>query len=86
MAGNLGFRDIYDLSQALLANQDWNLLNRAHCKSYRIRKYKYFKYSNVLSHAKGTQLSYSANHYSLVQALCQKNTVLVGYCTDTKIT
>jgi len=56
--GGLGFRDLYQFNQALLASQVWKLLQRPQSLLYRMLKARYFRHGNFLSASRGTRPSY----------------------------
>ncbi|KAG7559049.1 Reverse transcriptase zinc-binding domain [Arabidopsis thaliana x Arabidopsis arenosa] len=56
--GGLGFRDLHQFNQALLASQVWKLLQRPESLLYRMLKARYFRNGNMLTATRGTRPSY----------------------------
>lgn len=59
--GGLGFRDLHQFNQALLANQVWKIMHRPNNLLFRLLKSRYFRSTNILSTLKGYQPSYRWN-------------------------
>lgn len=60
--GGLGFRDLHQFNQALLANQVWKIMHRPNNLLFRLLKSRYFRSTNILSAPKGYQPSYGWNY------------------------
>lgn len=56
--GGLGFRNLQDFNQALLANQVWKISQRPSSLVYRVLKHRYFKNTTIWKAKRGSQSSY----------------------------
>ena len=57
--GGLGFRDVEDFNQALLAKQAWKLMNEPNCLLAKIFKGRYYAKTSFLDEGKGYRPSYA---------------------------
>ncbi|XP_056842866.1 uncharacterized mitochondrial protein AtMg00310-like [Raphanus sativus] len=56
--GGLGFRDLQQFNQALLANQYWKIAHRPNSLLFRVLKNRYFRNGSIWNATKGHQASY----------------------------
>ncbi|XP_010472251.1 PREDICTED: uncharacterized protein LOC104751896 [Camelina sativa] len=57
--GGLGFKDLSDFNQALLAKQSWRMLNNPTSLVARFFKSRYFRYKSILDCGTGSRPSYA---------------------------
>ncbi|KAL1217987.1 putative mitochondrial protein [Cardamine amara subsp. amara] len=85
-SGGLGFRDLHQFNQALLANQAWKIIQQPESLVHKVLKARYFRDGHLLSANTGSKPSYGWNSQRFGATILRRGVrVSIGNGNSTKL-